>query len=291
MAKTTFSEPAISISDLSVRYPAHGASAPYTAINGLSFTVAHGEVLGVLGESGSGKSTLARILSGNTGVEKSSSANPHIIGGEATILGYPMRRISKRQLRRLTFEVNLLPQDAGEHLMPMFTVSEIISEPILARDRRHDRRIVGARVAAMLDAVHLPLGTADSYPYQLSSGQRQRVAIARALVLGPSVLIADEPTSGIDVTVRNAVVDLINELSLRQDFSAIVISSDLSVLRRISSRIAVLHQGKLVGLGTVDDVLANPRHPYVEGLRTALPELIHDRTSPTAVITSPAVVN
>ena len=260
----------ISTSDLTIEYPAHQASPAFVAVHGLTLRIAPGEVLGLLGESGSGKSTLARVLSGNSLTGQAGSVPPQITGGEATVLGFPLRRINRRKLTRLTFGVGLLSQDAAERLPSTMTVAEIVSEPVLGRDRRYNRRSLELRVATMVDAVRLPLALLGKFPYELSGGQRQRVALARALVFGPSLLIADEPTAGVDVTVRNAVIDLIGDLQREHEFSALVISSDLAVLRRVANRIAVMYQGVLVGLGTIDEVFGDPRHPYVARLATAL---------------------
>jgi ABC-type glutathione transport system ATPase component len=122
----------------------------------------------------------------------------------------------------------------------------------------------------MLDTVHLPLSVLDKYPYQLSAGQRQRVALARALVLGPSILIADEPTAGIDATVRDAVIDLLGQLRGHEGFSAVIVSHDLAVLRRATDKAIVLQGGRPVGFGPIADVLADPTHPFVAGLAKAL---------------------
>jgi ABC-type dipeptide/oligopeptide/nickel transport system ATPase component len=122
----------------------------------------------------------------------------------------------------------------------------------------------------MVDSVRLPLGMLDRYPYELSGGQRQRVALARALVLGPSLLIADQPTAGIDLTVRDAVAELIGELRDGHTFSAVIITHDLPVLRRVADRLAVLDQGRLVALGTMDELFRDPTHPYVKALGSAL---------------------
>jgi ABC-type glutathione transport system ATPase component len=264
----------VNTSDLTIEYPPHGASPAFVAVHGLTLCIAPGEVLGLLGESGSGKSTLARVLSGDasSGSFGSGSADvrPVITGGEATVLGFPLRRISRRKLTRLTFGVGLLAQDAADTLPPTMNVADIVAEPVLERDRQYNRKALATRVATMVDAVRLPLSLLGKFPYELSSGQRQRVALARALVFGPALLIADEPTAGVDVTVRNAVVDLIGELQRERSFSALVISHDLAVLRRVATRIGVMHQGVLVGLGTIDEVFDDPWHPYVAGLGAAL---------------------
>jgi ABC-type glutathione transport system ATPase component len=260
----------ITTSDLTIEYPPHGASPAFVAVHGLTLRVEPGEVLGLLGESGSGKSTLAKVLSGLAASGPASEVRPQITGGDATVLGIPLRRIKRGQVTELRFNVGLLAQDAAENLPATMTVADIIAEPVLERDRRFNRRMLDVRVATLVDAVRLPLAVLTSFPYELSNGQRQRVALARALVFGPSLLIADEPTSGIDVTVRDAVVDLIGELQREREFAAVVISSDLAVLRRVANRIAVMHQGVLVGLGTIDEVFADPWHPYVAGLAAAL---------------------
>lgn len=260
----------ITTSDLTIEYPSHGASPAFVAVHGLTLRIAPGEVLGLIGESGSGKSTIARVLSGAAFAGGFGDVRAQITGGEATVLGFPLRRISRRKLARLTFGVGLLAQDASDTLPATRTVAEIVAEPVLDRDRRYNRRALETRVATMVDAVRLPLSLLGKFPYELSGGQRQRVALARALVFGPSLLIADEPTAGVDVTVRNAVIDLIGELQRERAFSALVISSDLAVLRRVADRIGVMYQGVLVGLGTIDEVFDDPWHPYVAGLAAAV---------------------
>jgi ABC-type glutathione transport system ATPase component len=260
----------IVLDDLSVEYPARGPSPAHVALHGLSMSVAPGEVLGLLGSAGSGKSTLARLLAGVAFEARGSEGRPLITGGDATVLGQSLRGIPKRKLPEYQFHVGYLPQDAASKLPADRTVAEIIGEPILERDHRYNARALATRVATMLDGVRLPLGKLDMYPYELSGGQRQRVALARALVLGPSVLIADEPTAGIDLTVRDVVAQLIGELQREHTFSAIIISHDLPVLRSTARRVAVLDRGRLVAIGTIDDVLDDPSDPYVKALAGAL---------------------
>lgn len=270
---------AVIVSDLAVGYAAHGASPAFEALHGISLRVHAGEVLGLLGESGSGKSTLARVLAGLHLTTGSKVGRPVITGGDATVAGFGLRHLPTRALPRFTFAVGYLAQDAGAALRPDLRVSELVAEPIFARDRRYDRTDAATRVATMLDAVHLPLLALDKFPYELSSGQRQRVALARSLVLGPSVLVADEPTSGIDVTVRDAVVDLIAGLRAEREFTAIVISHDTAVLSRAADRIAVLHEGALVALGDAASVFDDPFHPYVRRLAEALEYPADDPTT------------
>jgi ABC-type glutathione transport system ATPase component len=261
----------VALSDLSVEYPAHGASEAHVALHGIELRLAPGEVVGVLGSAGSGKSTLAKVLSGAFLDPRDAEVRPVVTGGEARVLGHRMgRRMSRRQLAEHQFHVGYLPQDAASRLPADRSVGELVGEPILARDRHYDQRALASRVASLVDAVRLPLGMLERYPYELSGGQRQRVAIARSLVLGPSLYIADEPTAGIDLTVRDVVAQVIEELRTSQRFSALVISHDLPVLRRVADRIAVLDRGAVVALGTIDEVLEDPHHPYVKALAGAL---------------------
>jgi ABC-type glutathione transport system ATPase component len=258
-------------SDLTIEYPAHGASPAFVAVRGFTLTLGRGEILGLLGESGSGKSTLVKVLSGaDAGGGGRGEVRAQITGGQASVQGYPLRRISRRKLARLTFGVGMLSQNAAATLPASSTVADIVAEPILERDPRYNAAALDTAVATMIDAVRLPLSVLGKYPYELSSGQRQRVALAKALVFEPTLLIADEPTAGVDALVRNDIVDLIGELQRERAFSAVLISNDLSVLRRVADRLGVMHEGVLVGLGGIDEVFDNPWHPYVAELAAAL---------------------
>ncbi|WP_158864102.1 ATP-binding cassette domain-containing protein [Leifsonia sp. AG29] len=264
------SEPAIVASDLSVEYPARGASPSCVALRGVSFRLDPGQVLGVLGETGSGKSTLAAVIAGRGLPIRSSEAGPRITGGELRVLGRPLRKAHRRDVAEVTFHVGYLPQEAASTLEPSLSVQDNVALPIFERDERYPRREAGARAATILDTVHLPLSVLDKYPYELSAGQRQRVALARALVLGPSILVADEPTAGIDATVRDAVIDLLAQLRGHAGFSAVIVSHDLAVLRRATDASLVLQGGRPVGYGPIEHVLAEPAHPFVAELAKAL---------------------
>lgn len=259
----------VTVSDLSVEYPAHGAGAAHVALRGLSLTIESGEIVGLMGETGSGKSTLARVLSGRVAEPSPGRVGPQITGGDATVAGHTLRRIGRRARAQLTYHVGYLAQDAADQLPASLTVAEIVAEPIFDRDRHFNQRAAGERVATLVDAMRLPLGLLTAYPHELSGGQRQRVALARALVLGPSVLVADEPTTGIDLTVRDAITDVFGRLANDTGFCALVISHDPVVLRRITSRVGVLQKGRLVGLAPFDELLASPEHPYVDALAAA----------------------
>lgn len=272
MIRTAEDPAPIMIDDLSVEYPPHGISRRWTALRGVSLRVEPGEVLGILGGSGSGKSTLARVLGGAGLGGDGGRTRPAIIGGDAIVAGHRLRSLPARDIKRFTVDVAHLAQDAGATLRPGLTVSELIAEPIFLRDRHYDPKAAAMRVATLLDSVHLPLFLLDRYPYELSSGQRQRVAIACALVLGPTVLIADEPTSGIDATVRESIVDLLADLRRQDGFAAVVVSHDIDVLSRATDRIAVLVGGEVVAHGPLLDVLVEARHPYVRELGAAFAE-------------------
>lgn len=261
--------PAVVADDVSIEYRLAGAR-PIRAVDGVSLSVDAGEILAVLGESGSGKSTFAAALAGElgAGAEGESAHRRQIVGGELTVLGQRVRglRPSSRKAARLTGRIGYLPQDAADRLSPDLTVGEAIAEPIYVRDRRFDRKEAGLMVARLLEAVHLPLGMMRRTTWELSSGQRQRVALARSLVLEPQLLVADEPARGVDVLVRQSVLEALADLQRNRHFSAVVVSSDLREARALADRVAIMSEGRLVGLGTFDDVLDNPVDPYVKTL-------------------------
>jgi ABC-type glutathione transport system ATPase component len=265
----TVPEVVVSARDLSVHYRTRNSASYTLAVAGVSFDLAEGEVLGVVGESGSGKSTLAFTVAARAGHGLLDDGIAEICGGTLSVYGTQVRGITARQLNRLTLRVGYLPQDGAIRLDPRLTVAENVAEPIYQRDRRFDQYDAADAVAALIDAVRLSLGMMNRMPHELSSGQRQRVALARALILEPTLLVADEPTRGVDATVREGVLDVIRELQAERRFSALIVSSDIGVVDRVADRVAVLERGIMIGLGTMDDVLAAPTHPYLKGLAAA----------------------
>jgi ABC-type glutathione transport system ATPase component len=259
----------IVVHDLSAQYRTSGRVGGY-ALRGVSFEVRAGEVLGILGESGGGKSTLARILAGELTRKGPGGYDIRISGGDAYVNGVALRTISQAKRNRLTFHTAYLSQDANDRLDRTSPVADLVQQPIYARDKRFDAEAARVRALTVLDAVGLPLAVLEKYPYELSDGQRQRVAIARALVLGPNVMIADEPTAGIDVTVRDTVVQVITRLRQDPGFAGLVVTHDLAVLRQLGAKVAIVHDGVIVGYGEIDEVFAQPDHPYVARLAKAL---------------------
>jgi ABC-type glutathione transport system ATPase component len=238
------------------------------AVDGVSLSIPVGGILGIVGEAGSGKSTLARAVAAQ--VLHGQKPLPKIFGGQLEVFGQDMRTISDRRRSRLTVRIGYLPQDGGSTLEPHLTIGENVSAPIYSRDRKFDRHEAGAAVAALIDAVRLPLAVMNKYPHELSRGQRQRVALARALILEPSLLVADDPTMGVDVLVRGRILTVIADLQRERAFSALVIGHDIRELRTMTESIGIMHGGMFVGLGQVDQVLSNPLHPYVEKLAESI---------------------
>ncbi len=236
------------------------------ALDGVSLAIARGERFGVVGESGSGKSTLIRLL----------AALDQPTSGEVY---FDDQLVSGRKERHLGFlrrELQVVFQDPMSSLDPRMKVRQIIAEPLVATGRADSL----SRVFELLDAVGLPRAAADRYPHQFSGGQRQRISIARALAPSPSVLIADEAVSGLDVSVRaqilNLLVDLVNDFSLTMIF----VSHDLAVVRRVCDRVAVLHHGNLVEVGTTAQIYSNAAQPYTRELIAAAPVLRHAMENP-----------
>ena len=252
------------VDDLSARYRSGTGRGHAIALTGVSLSIPVGGTLAVVGEAGSGKSTLARAIAGLT--DRSREGGPQISGGGLRVLGIDVRHLRPRESDELALRVGYVPQDTSLVLDPHLTAGENVAVPLYERNAKLTRRTAGGIVAEAIDAMHLTLATIPKYPHELSRGQRQRVALARALVLDPDLLVADEPTSGVDATVRSSILDHLAEVQRRRGFTAFVVSSEIGEVRRLSDRLAVLHRGTIVGMGSVDEVLAAPTHPYVERL-------------------------
>ncbi|WP_255447702.1 ATP-binding cassette domain-containing protein [Schumannella sp. 10F1B-5-1] len=261
------SAPVVVADDLTVGYTRRPGACP--AVDGVTLQVPAGGILGVVGEAGSGKSTLAAAIAGR--LRRGSAPGPVIVGGSLKVLGHQVRDAGRRTRDLLGLEVGYLPQDAEAVLTPHLTIAENVAEPIYDRDRRFDRLEAGGHVAALIDAVRLPLTVLERFPHELSRGQRQRVALAKALVLEPRLLVADEPTMGVDVLVRGRILGVLADLQRERNFSAVVVGHDLRELRYITDRVAVMHAGAIVGLGQMERVLAEPTHEYVEALSSLYP--------------------
>jgi len=263
------SEYAVRATDLSLRYHSSSQVTRSIAVDGVDFTIGSAEILAVVGETGSGKSTLARAVALRADLPGDRRA-PRVTGGSLRVLDEEVRGISRRRRDRLQSRVGFLRQEAGQHLSPRLTIEENIIEPIYLIDRRFDRMVAGAHAATLLDAVQLPLSMLDEMPHELSKGQRQRVAIARSLVLEPALLVADDPTAGVDVTVRSHILDVLAQLQEQRAFAALVVTADLAEVRRITDRVAVMQQGRIVGIGPMNSVFDDPVHPYVRRLGESL---------------------
>ncbi|PII81489.1 ABC transporter ATP-binding protein [Leucobacter sp. OLJS4] len=269
-------DPAIHVSDLSLSYPAHGGGRSFHAVEGVSFDVRRGEVLALLGESGSGKSTLARFLAGRAKDTGDKSARIRATGGDAHVLGTSMRRLNRRGAARLTAYVGHLAQDAGATLPPELNVGDILFGPIVERTKDFDRDELGAVVAEMMDIVGLPLSKLQEYPYELSKGQRQRVAVMRSLMLNPPVLVADEPTLGVDANSRPRIVDLLRWYRERSSATLVLISHDIGMLEALVQDVLVMQQGRVVGHDDINAIFRQADHVYVQQLAQALRATAYD---------------
>lgn len=252
--------PALELEHVSIEYPGRGRTPAFRAVDDVSLTIAPGEVVGLVGESGSGKTTVGRAVV---------SLLP-IAEGAIRVGGTNLAGLSRRDLLPLRRRSAIVFQDPGSSLNPRMTIGESIGEPLFLHEKLR-KDALNRRVEALLDQVKLPHAYRNRYPHELSGGQRQRVGIARALSLRPQLLVADEPTSALDVSVQAHVLELFQELQREQGFACLFISHDLAVVEILSSRIAVMRNGRLVEQGSREDVLLNPQDPYTRRLIAAAP--------------------
>jgi len=273
-------EPLIEVAGASVVYPGGrrgfwGGERLYVhAVDNLSLSIPAGQTLGLVGESGSGKSTVGRAV----------LRRVPLAAGRIRFRGEDITDLRGRDLRSLSRHMQMVFQDPYASLNPRQRIGEAISEPLVVHGLVRSAGEARAQVAALLRQVGLPEDAASRYPHAFSGGQRQRVGIARALALKPEFIVADEPVSALDVSVRAQVVNLLMDLQTQYGLTILFIAHDLAVVRQISQRIAIMFAGKLVESADRDSLYEQPLHPYTEALLSAIPlpdpSARHDRRIP-----------
>ena len=255
----------LDVSNLQMHFPVRGGVIPrqvgaVKAVDGVSLHIGPGETLGLVGESGCGKSTLGKAV---VRLLKPTSGSIGFNGTDIT-------RMSQRALRPLRRDFQMIFQDPVESLDPRMSVRSIIEEPLLIHriGSRSDRvRMVNE----LLDRVGLPSSAAERYPFEFSGGQRQRIGIARALALKPKLIVCDEPVSALDVSIQSQILNLLVELQRELGLSYLFIAHDLSVVKHVSDRVAVMYLGKIVELAPSESIYRDPRHAYTKALLSAIP--------------------
>ena len=278
--------PLLDIQNLTVRFASVGpsASANPAAVRHLDLTIAHREVLGLVGESGSGKSVTSLAIMGL--LPPNAAVTGDIVFQNGNGQPESLSRMSADRLRSLRgSRIAMIFQEPMTALNPVMRIGQQVAEAVLAHSDVSRSEAWGQAVEALRDvAIPEPEQRARSYPHQLSGGMRQRVMIAMAIVNRPQLLIADEPTTALDVTIQAQILELLRGLRQKFGLAMLFISHDLAVVSQVADRVAVMYAGSLVELGTVADIFQNPGHPYTRGLLRAVPTLKTDRARPLATI-------
>jgi oligopeptide/dipeptide ABC transporter ATP-binding protein len=257
-------EPLLRVSNLEKKFPIQRGMFKRTvghihAVDGISFEIAPGETLGLVGESGCGKSTTARLIL--------RLLDP--TAGEIFFDGKEIHTMSREEIRAVRKDMQIVFQDPYASLNPRMTVRQIVAEPLIVHGMAKDDS--DPRVDEMIELCGLSREFGNRYPHEFSGGQRQRVGIARALVTRPKLVVLDEPVSALDVSVQAQILNLLDDLREKFGFSYLFVAHDLSVVSHISARVAVMYLGKIVEIGTREEIFNNPKHPYTKALISAVP--------------------
>jgi oligopeptide/dipeptide ABC transporter ATP-binding protein len=261
------SEPVVALEGIRVRFPAGRRT--LTAVEGVSLHVDPGETLALVGESGSGKSTIGNVIAG---LQRPTAGTMRFRG----------QLLDKATARTAQRAIQIIFQDPFGALDPRMPVSAIIAEPLLIQ-RIGNGRERAARAADLVDQVGLPRDALNRYPHEFSGGQRQRIAIARALAPDPSLIVADEPLSALDVSIQSQILNLLGELQRAHRLAYLFISHDLAVVNHLADRVAVLYLGRMVEVAPREKLFATPSHPYTTALLEAMPRIGHRHRRAVAI--------
>jgi oligopeptide/dipeptide ABC transporter ATP-binding protein len=260
----------LEVKDLQTHFPTRAGLV--RAVDGVSFHLDRGELLGLVGESGCGKSITA------LSVMRLIAAPGKIVNGEILFDGKDLLKLSDAEMRDMRGDdIAMIFQDPMTSLNPVFTVGEQIAEALRLHRKMSRSEARKATIEAMREvAIPDPARRLDDYPHQLSGGMRQRIMIAMALACNPKLLIADEPTTALDVTIQAQILELLNELRKQRELAVLLITHDLGVVAEVADRVAVMYTGRIVEQSPVDELFARPKHPYTEGLLRSVPKLTID---------------
>jgi len=267
MTSTTSQENILEVKNLKMWFPVNSRGiipkhvGDIKAVDDISFEVRQGETLGIVGESGCGKTTVGRSI----------MQVYDITDGEIVFEGQELSALKAKEMRRMRRRMQMIFQDPYSSLNPRMTAGNIIGEPIQIHGMSNSKEEYAEQVEELLRVVGLNPYMRDRYPHEFSGGQRQRIGIARALAVRPSLIIADEPVSALDVSIQAQVINLLQELQEQFNLTYMFIAHDLSVVRHISDRIGVMYLGKMVELAERDELYENPLHPYTQALLSAVP--------------------
>lgn len=261
----------LEVRDLYVEYKSNkgilGGVQTIHAVNGVSLDVKKGEILAIAGESGCGKSTLAKTI-----IRLENAKSGEIIFEHANVL-----KMDKKELKNYRKNAQMVFQNPYASLNPKMKIIETLKEPLKINTGLSDKEIIDI-ISKKIEQVGLSEECLNLYPHEFSGGQRQRIAIARALVLSPEFVLADEPVSALDVSIQAQIINLLRDLKENYNLTIVLITHDMSVIKYLADRVAIMYLGEIVEIGTTDEIFNNPRHPYTQALLSAVPKIEDDNT-------------